>query len=454
LKNYPLGLSHILAIFSVVLTLFVGQSVAIFAFVVFFQITGYFLCFSIDKPNRREGIILFNIVFSSLLFFASIHYLDTTVNYDDFAVEWRDEYKFWKLSEHFSDYLSISKIYNDSFSLFIYSDLPGYAFYIGSLGYIAENFFDGNHLLLQFIGTTFWGGLSSIMLYKIFLLFFNKKISFKYVICFSLFSVLFVNSFILLRDVIIAFFYIWVFYITLKKFHLYGVLKIGLIIFLVWQLRFENALFLIIFLIYYIYNAYRKNKFILSLSVITVIIVSIFLFSSTFIRAFSTLDRYGERGENAAMEVDNSLGKSLYSLPSPVQEIAFLMTSQIMPFPSYGSLVESKNVYSSIISLLPICYTIYWFVVFFSLAKMLIVNKIYQYMPRHLILLLIISTSFLLVVTLGASDTRRIMYVYPMIFLVYAFGQSKIKISVRRNLRNEAIFIYLSLNVIYLLLKY
>ena len=206
MKNYQLGLSYIAGIFVILLALVVGQSFAVLFLTFFFYVIGHLVCFSIEKPNRKEGVILFNWVFSGLILFAILHYLNTIVNYSDFAVDWRDEYKFWLISEDFSQYANIKKVFKDSFSVYRLSDLPGYAFYIGSLAYVAENFFDGNHLLLQFIGTTFWGGMSSLLLYKCFLLYFSRKDSFKYVICFSLFSVLFAYSFVFLRDIIIAFF--------------------------------------------------------------------------------------------------------------------------------------------------------------------------------------------------------------------------------------------------------
>jgi len=453
-KSYHLGLSNISAIFFILLALITGQSLAVLTLTSVFYITGVIICFSIEKSNRREGVILFNWVFSSLILFAILHYLHTVGNYSEFAVAWRDEYKFWLISENFSEYTNFAKIFKDSFSLFKFSDLPGYVFYIGTLAYLAEVFFDGNHLLLQFIGTTFWGGMSSILLYKSFLLFFSKKESFKYVICFSLFSVLFAYSFVFLRDIIIAFFYLWVFYIMLKKFRFTGVVKILLIIIIVWQLRFGNALFLLIFLIYYIYNAYKKNKFVLVLSLICAVSLIILLFADIFIQASSTIDKYGSRGQAVGMEVDDSLGKTLYSLPSPIQELAFFMYSQIKPFPSWSSLSKSKDIYSGIVNSLPIIYSVYWFVIVFSLVRMLFINKIYRYIPKHLNLLLIISTVFLFTVTLGASDLRRIMYVYPMIFLVYAVGKGKLELNLNRKIRNEVVIFYLMLNVIYLFLKY
>src|SRR5690606_40176135 len=59
-----------------------------------------------------------------------------------------------------------------------------------------------------------------------------------------------------------------IFYIILKKFHLVGILKILLIILIVWQLRLEHALFLLVFLIYYIYYGLKLNKIFLWISII------------------------------------------------------------------------------------------------------------------------------------------------------------------------------------------
>lgn len=453
MKNHQLTLSYISGIFSILLALIVGQSFAVFSLIIIFYCIGHLVSFSIERPNRKQGIILFNWVFSSLILFAILHYLYTVVNYNDFAVDWRDEYKFWVISEDFAHFNSLKTIYQDSFSLYKFKDLPGYAFYIGSLGFLAEHYFDGNHLLLQFIGTAIWSGMSSLLLYKIFLLYFHKKIAYIYAIQFALLTVSFAYSFMLLRDIIIAFFYLWVFYIILKKFHLVGILKILLIILIVWQLRLEHALFLLVFLIYYIYYGLKINKIFLWISIIGLGGALIVLFSRFFISALATVDRYGTRSESKALEVSDSLGKSLYNLPSPIQEMAFFITSQIRPFPSWNSLSNSSGFYDGIVSFLPIVYTLFWFVVVFSLLKMLIVHKVYQNISKELNMLLLICGLFLFIVSLGSSDARRIMAVYPIVFLFYAFGQSKMKKSQNKKMKIEAIFSYLLLIGVYLFLK-
>lgn len=454
MKDFLFGLSYLAGTFSIILSLFIGQSFAVLLFVMLFFIIGQTVCFSIDKKNRVPGFILFNLVFSFLILFSCLHYLDTVMHYEEFAVDWRDEYKFWLVSQDFSRYSSLSSIFQESYTAYVLKDLSGYALYIGSLAYLAENISDGNHLLLQFLGTSLWGGLLSLLLYKVFLIFMPKYESFRYVLVFSIFSVLFAFSFVLLRDILIAFCYLWVFYILLKKFSLSGIFKVVFIILIVWQLRMEHALFLVVFLMYYIYSKYSYNKIVVLLMAIFAGTILVFLFADALLQATLTIDRYGLRGETTALDIEDSLGKNLYFLPPVIKQIAIFIVSQIRPFPSWNSLEKSSNIYSGIVNLLPVFYTFYWFIILYTLLKIYLKQKIYRTISKELNLLLIICVGFLFVISQGASDARRIMYVYPFIFLIYAITQTKIIPSLRRRVTREAISLFIFLNLIYIFLKF
>src|SRR5690625_3543244 len=251
-----------------------SNAASIFSLIVW--LTGHIFCTFIEKENRIEGRILFNFVFSALSIFALIHYMDTVVDYNEFAVGWRDEYKFWMMSEEVGNRSSLTEVFKESFSNWKYGGYPGYILYIGILSYYANILFDGNHLFLQFMGTVFWGSMTSIVMYRLFLLYFNKPIAYKNVLFFSLFTVVFAYSFMLLRDTIIVFFYTLAFYIVLKKFSLKGLFQLLFISFLVWQIRYQHGLFIGLYILYYLYLRFYRDK-------IIIIYFSIIVFSFSII---------------------------------------------------------------------------------------------------------------------------------------------------------------------------
>ena len=169
--------SSFLALFVLLLAAIVSGSISAFVFACLFYAIGILFCQTVPSFARVGARKVFNVVFSSALLFAIFHYM----------------------------------IENE-----------GYIFYIGMLAYMAEHFFDGNHLLLQFLGSVISGSLMAIVFYKICLLFFDAKRSVIYALLYSLCTVVFYYSFTLVRDIHIAFFYILSFYIIFKRFSIKG----------------------------------------------------------------------------------------------------------------------------------------------------------------------------------------------------------------------------------------
>src|SRR5690625_221593 len=122
--------------------------------------------------------------------------------------------------------------------------------------------------------------MTFIVIYRLFLLFFNKPIAYKNVLFFSLFTVIFAYSFMLLRDTIIVFFYTLAFYIVLKKFSLKGLFQLLFISFLVWQIRYQHGLFIGLYILYYLYLRFERDKIIIINIAIIVFSLSIIAFGA------------------------------------------------------------------------------------------------------------------------------------------------------------------------------
>jgi hypothetical protein len=444
--------SFLLSIFIIFIIYLISGSLASLAILLFTLLSGILLCNTIEKKNRQKGLYLFFIVFSIYTLFALFHFLSFSLDYQNFALDWRDEYKYFTISESYS-YASISKIFKDCFIDKIHIENEGYIFYIATLSSIAQSLFDGNHLLYQFLGTTLVGTLNSILLYKLLLLYVKKNDSFKNALIFMLFSAAFQYSFFLLRDIFILFFYLCGFIIISKRFSFQGLVELALLAFLIWNIRFEHGLFFIIFILYYIYIRFKKYKVLFIIIFIALCIASFSIIERNTAGIIQTYRYYSAFTQESALSVEGSLGKIIYTMPSPAREVGILLNSQIQPFPSWNNLVNSNNIFSALVGLLPIVYSLFWFVIIFSLFRWLILSKKYRYLSTNLILLLAIGIAFL-VGNLVNPTLRRLLCIYPIFFLVYTILKSK-TIS-KSELKKTSIYatsMYLYFIIVYIVIK-
>jgi len=126
----------------------------------------------------------------------------------------------------------------------------------------------------------------------------------------------------------------------------------------------------------------------------------------------------------------------------------------MQPFPPWYDLLNSNNIFEAIVSVLPMVYSFFWFIVAFSLIKWLIVDKRYKNIRPELILLAIVGLVFLLG-NIANMALRRIMCVYPIFYLLYTIIRTNF--SSKQNRKKTmmlATSIYITLLFIYLSIKY
>ena len=445
-------LAFLISIVVALVIFFVSGSTASFVMSFMTIFIGSLFALTVEKENRSYALKLFYIVFSVYTLLALFHYLDLTVDSDSFFREGKDELNLYLFSESYKS-SSIFKIIRECFIEPLYKENNGYYFYIATIASVSTSWFDGNHLLLQFLGSTLFGSLTSILLFRLLSIYIDPKRAFRYSLMFLLFSAFNLYSVSLLRDIHIAFFYLWGFVIISKPFSVKGLIKLIIFTLIIWQLRIEHGIFFIFFILYYVYIKMHRYKLaFISLAVVLGVISFSFIMES-YLLVEDTLDRYSEFSEEYALSKDDSVGTYIWSLPSPFRQIAIFMNSQIQPFPSWVELRNSTNVYRSIISILPIFYSLFWFIIFFSVVKWLILDRIYKNLEKNLILLLCIVFLFL-IGNIVNMNIRRIMCVYPIIYLVYTVTREKY-VSKDNTLatRNIAIFTYLLLIAVYFVIK-
>ncbi|WP_168382635.1 hypothetical protein [Acinetobacter indicus] len=455
-KTNSLSLSFILAGIVSISVFFFTYSWATLVFSLFIFTFGNIFCYFISsKKQNLSEVTIFNWVFVFYVLLSINYFLGYKADWDFFIQDWRDEYKFFLITES-NQYLSITQNYKDSFIDRIYLEYGLYVFYISSLASIAHNYFDGNHLLLQFLGSTLFGVLSSVIVYKILNLYVESNKAYKYTLIFISFSVFNFYGYNLLRDIAIAFFYICGTYFVLdsvKNRSIYKMILMILCNWLVLELRFEHGLLFSLLTAYMGVNVFRKNKvFLLIFSVVMLMLISL-MFISKMDMLLLSLNSYTELTNDAVQNNENSLGKNLYILPPFIKQVAIIFVSQIQPFPSWLNISFTNNIYQNFHGFLQIVYSFFWFIVFFSLIKWLILERKIFLLKKELKVLLVICLIFLLANTANMT-LRRLIGFYPFIFLLYVY--IKENFVTYKNFQKTIIFafcFYFFLILMYLLIK-
>lgn len=447
-------MSFFLVLLMALVATMVSGSLSVMAFYVFSYLAGLLLCGTIERKDRFNGYKVLNIVFSVITLFAVFHYLDAYVDWQNFAQEGNDEYKFWMSSERHAHFPSISQICIDSYTTY-YSllETKGYVCYIGIIAYLAEHFFDGNNLLLQFMGSVLFGTLASIILYKILLLYFDSQKSFKYALLYSLCSAAAYFSFKYYRDIHIAFFYILSLYVVLNKLSIKGVVILLCNIIIVWQIRREHGVFLIVFLFYYIFNSIKKNVLVTVPFFVVVTAIFFIYFMDVYDSIMRSMASYEVRSYLGDGLKENSFGSVIYKFPSPIKETLLVVNSQIQPFPSWHLLADSTNIYSAAVSLVEIVRGAFWFVIVSSIFVWLFAYKKLKKVPLNFKYLMLIVLVFLFANTSNMTE-RRLICVYPMIFLLYVWLKEKvIQYKAYFTTKKHVVCLYISLCLIYVVAK-
>lgn len=445
----------IISILVIFLLALVSSSISVLVFSACIYLGGILICQTISYENRIKGYFVLNIVFSIYMLFALFHYMDAVVDWGYFANPGRDEYKFWNESIYFSQYASIGQIVKDClWGDIVFYETRGYILYVGIIAYLADHIFDGNNLLLQFLGSVLWGVLMSVVFYKICLLYLGSKKSVKYALFYSLCTVAFVYSFKLLRDIHVAFFYMLSIYIVLKKFSIKGLLLLLLNVIIVWQLRLEHGLFLLVFVSYYLYDKVKRYPVLVGLLCIVIMGVFITYFMQSLETVNRSMEHYTEYTSDDALARDNSLGAVIYRLPSPLKEIAIVFYSQIQPFPSWYNLSNATNVYAGITSSVDIVVSAFWSIAMMSSFVWLLFYGMYKRIPNKFSYLLLIAITFLFLNT-SNMNMRRIMCVYPIFFILYVWMKEYCvpRLKYIRTFR-LSIFVYICMYAIYMVVKH
>lgn len=385
-------------------------------------------------------------------------------------------------------YISIAYIYSTEFGLdrfFFVSDPVKYLeLYLSNRDYIMDMdrlllyFTDADgkdvlyHQMLQLysgIGNTVLGGatvyymtllqtmfglLSSFTLYIILVKRFGNE-ALRYTLVFSICSLFLLYSNVILRDIVIAYFFIESINIVLGKFKISNLFILILLAVLTAGIRMQSGLFGLSFAVVYVYLAVRSTKykyliypmfFVIALIAITYIGSSIY-----YDNAADAIERRENRVNEEAIQ-NNGLFSYFSYLPIGVKQIALYFYSQICPFPPYFHMFNANNITQFLIGFNVVIMALYWYIISYTFTVSFFFKKTYRIFSANELFLLFLSVVYIIALT-AQPDIRRMMPVYPLIYILYIKSNKSLSKVWVRMVKKRLIFTYVALLMTYFVLS-
>lgn len=335
-------------------------------------------------------------------------------------------------------------------SQILYSDFYLFSYLLGVL-YKLTDLLGGTSpiLLCKLLGTTI-GALTVALTYLCVTVVKGTQPPILSFIWFILFSPLIENASVLMRDIYICFFYIWIFYYVLEENSKKRVLKIFLLLLLCTLVRPENGIFALAFLFLVWYESIRGwsgGKKVIIYSILIFLILGALAIIIPIIE--QVLINYQIKDLAAASS--SSFGVVLKSLPFPLNVFVPAIFSQIMPFPFWFNIGRP---YGGEWTILSIFSSFYWIAIW-SVIIWILIKKWTDLWHNNRIVLMSLGVAiiYICMTAYGEVNVRRIMGVYPIIFVFYCAYKPLIQYRNRIKLQRFSTITLILLNCIYFIIK-
>lgn len=320
-----------------------------------------------------------------------------------------------------------------------------------------ENGYTASSLLIT-LPQTLFGILSIQTVFRIFINHFTYKRALHYSFLFGICSLTLLYSCIIVRDIIIVFFFTVCLEVILKPFSMKGVVIIILMMALCIGIRLYSGCFISLFLVYYLLFGCKSTiSKVIAYAFAIVAAVSIggsVIVTELVEKTNEEISGYSEwQGDIASSE--EGFSSKLRNLPNGINYLALSLYSQMNPFPPYSTFKDTdlkfNKMYMATLMMVP---AIWWFFISYSLLWFLFFNRGYRFLGKQYFFLFCIAWLLIIVSSAMHVDIRRLLPVYPIIFYLsmicsnFIFSRKHVKI-VRRNLGVG----YIILNIIYIVIK-
>jgi hypothetical protein len=272
----------------------------------------------------------------------------------------------------------------------------------------------------------------------------NLKI---FLFVFAIISPLLSFSCQMMRDIHICFLYTIMAYFTIKpQQHLRWVI-LSVLLITAYCIRAENGLFsltIISIAIYRVYSAggITKKGFIIGI----IVLFAVFVLSILYQTLLDTTIRYHERGMTLASS--GSLGSQLSNWPFPFNFFSKAFFSQILPFPFWIMFQNGEDY--TFLRILELIFPFFWLPILLSLFYGF--WKYRKLWDVDLSILFFIGIIYIVLVSYAEPTIRRIMAVYPLLFIAFVINNLMFELKISRWIIVSCTLIVV-LHLIYIIIK-
>jgi len=371
---------------------------------------------TLPAKYRTNGKKAFNVVFL-------IYMLSAYVVSQSFSV--RDHFFVSDSSRYIETYIHRLKFPFDiqDFIYFYFNFADSnllYNAYLNMMSMFANNELGGMTVYGLTLCQTIWGVLSSVVLFRILARRFDVKQSFQYAVVFAILSQFLFYSTVIIRDIVICFFYLCAFDIVDRKFSLVGLAKLVLIMIIVWGIRLYSGIFVASFIAYYIFVRCRNSRY---RYIATFLFAAVVLFAAVASVGSSLVNQTTEElnhfEELTAERSAGGMVSKLQSLPPGISNFAIVLFMMIRPMPPFGVYAEVGSFSNFVMATMLLVAGFFWFVVFYSFGYKLIVKRYITKITLEKVVLLLVCLVFMLA-NASHPDIRRMLPVFPILFVQYA----------------------------------
>lgn len=317
-----------------------------------------------------------------------------------------------------------------------------------------NNFLGGTSVFYLTLCHTIFGILAIASLYRIMLLYFDAKKAFRYALVFAVFSPFIYYSSVIIRDIVIAYCFCRGIEIVLKPYKRINYLWLLLYAFIAIGVRLYSGLFMLSFLlVYWIKSDYKKRWALIIVALaamLAFVVISDQFVSDLYLQTSEELEHYQEFDAEGAA---GGLSGRILALPPVIKQVAMFFYSQMMPFPSYGSMMRAQNITQFYEGLIYFIFPIWWYVVFFSFFVLYALKEGYKKIPFEVNIFILLAFVYILMNT-AHIDIRRMMHIYPLFYTVSLLFRKEY-FNKKTVVRVEKILVggYVGLLFIYLMIK-
>lgn len=304
---------------------------------------------------------------------------------------------------------------------FLFSDDNGlYNELLSLWSYIANHYFDGASVFYMTLFQTLFGVLVSLEIYKIFSLYFEPSKAAKYTCIFAVLSLFHIYSIVIIRDIVIAFFYLWGLRKIIGKPQIKDVFVLLLVMIITMGIRLYNGLFFGVFVMFWLYKIIRDTKYAsYKIIIVPLIILGLFFVGASTVSSLMIESTSGQIDVYDELYLERGgMVSSFRSLPIGIRQIVTLFFSQL-PLTTFNRFLMSNSFSNYYLSILALIFHLFNFVVFYGLMYYCFIKGFFKKMEFNEKWMLIIMLVFIAIVLSTHIDLRRCMEAYPFLFLFY-----------------------------------